>query len=202
MVLAALGENDAEVWVFGSCARMARCGGTATSISRPGRAAPCHSAFWPRLRRRSGGARTLQCQCNTPIRRSSPKSSAKASSGGISAAACRAEGAHHPWTRSSTGRIERGGAISRLIDTFEAIWKACRHLLAERENPEVAPPNSTILAARRQRPAARFAFRPNRSGLKHYPIRLHQPVRPPHPSLSPQSGRGLRKVSEATPSLT
>lgn len=96
MVLAALGEDDAEVWVFGSCARMARCGGTATSISRPGRAAPCHSAFWPRLRRRSGGARTLQCQCNTPIRRSSPKSSAKASSGGISAAACRAEGAHHP----------------------------------------------------------------------------------------------------------
>jgi hypothetical protein len=45
--------------------------------------------------------------------------------------------------------IERDGAILRLIYTFEAIWKACPELLAERENVEVASPNATIRAARR-----------------------------------------------------
>lgn len=45
--------------------------------------------------------------------------------------------------------IERDGAILRLIYTFEAVWKACRELLAERENVEVASPNATIRAARR-----------------------------------------------------
>jgi hypothetical protein len=45
--------------------------------------------------------------------------------------------------------IERDRAILRLIYTFEAVWKACRRLLAEREGVEVAPPNSAIRAARR-----------------------------------------------------
>ncbi len=40
-------------------------------------------------------------------------------------------------------------AILRLIYTFEAIWKACQQLLAEREGIEVASPNATIRAARR-----------------------------------------------------
>jgi hypothetical protein len=44
--------------------------------------------------------------------------------------------------------VERDGAILRLIYTFEAVWKACRQLLAEREGVEVASPNSTIRAAR------------------------------------------------------
>jgi uncharacterized protein YutE (UPF0331/DUF86 family) len=44
---------------------------------------------------------------------------------------------------------ERDGAILRLIYTFEAVWKACQHLLGDRENIEVASPNGTIRAARR-----------------------------------------------------
>ncbi|HEV8030817.1 MAG TPA: nucleotidyltransferase substrate binding protein [Stellaceae bacterium] len=45
--------------------------------------------------------------------------------------------------------VERDGAILRLIYTFEAVWKACQQLLAEREGIEVASPNSTVRAARR-----------------------------------------------------
>src|SRR5713101_1489663 len=45
--------------------------------------------------------------------------------------------------------VERDGAILRLIYTFEAVWKACQQLLAEREDIEVASPNTTIRAARR-----------------------------------------------------
>lgn len=51
--------------------------------------------------------------------------------------------------RASGSSIERDSAILRLIYTFEAMWKACQHLLAERENIEVASPNGTIRAARR-----------------------------------------------------
>jgi hypothetical protein len=36
-----------------------------------------------------------------------------------------------------------------LIYTFEAAWKACQALLAEREDIEVASPNTAIRAARR-----------------------------------------------------
>ncbi len=51
----------------------------------------------------------------------------------------------------NTGRslIERDGAILRLIYTFEAVWKACQQLLAERENIDVGSPNGGIRAARR-----------------------------------------------------
>lgn len=45
--------------------------------------------------------------------------------------------------------VERDGAILRLIYTFEAVWKACQQLLAEREGVEVASPNGAIRAARR-----------------------------------------------------
>lgn len=45
--------------------------------------------------------------------------------------------------------IERDGAILRLIYTFEAMWKACQQLLAEREGIDVASPNGAIRAARR-----------------------------------------------------
>jgi uncharacterized protein YutE (UPF0331/DUF86 family) len=51
--------------------------------------------------------------------------------------------------RASSSLIERDSAILRLIYTFEAVWKACQHLLAERENIEVASPNGAIRAARR-----------------------------------------------------
>lgn len=51
--------------------------------------------------------------------------------------------------RASGSLIERDSAILRLIYTFEATWKACQHLLAEREDIEVASPNTTIRAARR-----------------------------------------------------
>src|SRR4051794_9994487 len=51
--------------------------------------------------------------------------------------------------RASHSVIERDGAILRLVYTFEAVWKACQHLLAEREGVEVGSPNSTIRAARR-----------------------------------------------------
>lgn len=51
--------------------------------------------------------------------------------------------------RASNSLIERDSAILRLIYTSEAVWKACQHLLSERENIEVASPNSTIRAARR-----------------------------------------------------
>jgi hypothetical protein len=37
----------------------------------------------------------------------------------------------------------------RLIYTFEAVWKACQQLLAEREDIEVGSPNTTIRAVRR-----------------------------------------------------
>jgi len=45
--------------------------------------------------------------------------------------------------------IERDSAILRLIYTFEAVWKACQQLLADREDTEVGSPNTTIRAARR-----------------------------------------------------
>jgi uncharacterized protein YutE (UPF0331/DUF86 family) len=45
--------------------------------------------------------------------------------------------------------MERDSAILRLIYTFEAVWKAYQQLLAEREDTEVASPNTTIRAARR-----------------------------------------------------
>lgn len=45
--------------------------------------------------------------------------------------------------------LERDGMILRLIYTFEAVWKAAQHLLAEREGIELASPNSVIRASRR-----------------------------------------------------
>jgi hypothetical protein len=45
--------------------------------------------------------------------------------------------------------MERDSAILRLIYTFEAVWKTCQQLLAEREDTEVASANTTIRAARR-----------------------------------------------------
>ena len=51
--------------------------------------------------------------------------------------------------KSDRTLVERDGAILRLIYTFEAIWKACQQLLAEREGIEVASPNATIRGARR-----------------------------------------------------
>jgi hypothetical protein len=51
--------------------------------------------------------------------------------------------------RTPRSLMERDGAILRLIYTFEAVWKACQQLLAEREDIEVASPNTTIRAARR-----------------------------------------------------
>jgi len=51
--------------------------------------------------------------------------------------------------KSSRSRLERDGAILRLIYTFEAMWKASQQLLAEREGITVASPNATIRAARR-----------------------------------------------------
>jgi uncharacterized protein YutE (UPF0331/DUF86 family) len=45
--------------------------------------------------------------------------------------------------------VERDSAILRLIYTFEAVWKACQQLLAEREGIEVASANTTIRSARR-----------------------------------------------------
>ena len=50
---------------------------------------------------------------------------------------------------ASNSLTERDSAILRLIYTFEAVWKACQHLLDEREQIEVASPSSTIRAARR-----------------------------------------------------
>jgi uncharacterized protein YutE (UPF0331/DUF86 family) len=51
--------------------------------------------------------------------------------------------------REPRSLMERDGAILRLIYTFEAVWKACQQLLAEREDIEVGSPNTTIRAARR-----------------------------------------------------
>ena len=51
--------------------------------------------------------------------------------------------------RADQSLIERDGAILRLIYTFEAVWKACQQVLADREGVAVASPNSTIRAARR-----------------------------------------------------
>ena len=45
--------------------------------------------------------------------------------------------------------MERDSAILRMIYTFEAMWKACQQLLAEREDTEVASPNTSIRTARR-----------------------------------------------------
>jgi hypothetical protein len=51
--------------------------------------------------------------------------------------------------RAGRSPIKRGGAILRLIYSFEAVWKACQQLLAESEGIEVGSPNGTIRAARR-----------------------------------------------------
>jgi len=45
--------------------------------------------------------------------------------------------------------LERDGAILRLIYSFEAVWKACQQLLAEREAIAAGSPNATVRAARR-----------------------------------------------------
>ena len=52
-------------------------------------------------------------------------------------------------TNASRSLVERDSAILRLIYTFEAVWKACQQLLGEREDTEVASPNTAIRAARR-----------------------------------------------------
>jgi uncharacterized protein YutE (UPF0331/DUF86 family) len=52
------------------------------------------------------------------------------------------------WTEPRT-LMERDSAILRLIYTFEAVWKACQQLLGDKEDTEVASPNTTIRAARR-----------------------------------------------------
>jgi hypothetical protein len=44
---------------------------------------------------------------------------------------------------------ERDGAILRLIYTFEAVWKSCQAVLADREKIEAASPSAAIRAARR-----------------------------------------------------
>jgi uncharacterized protein YutE (UPF0331/DUF86 family) len=51
--------------------------------------------------------------------------------------------------KSERTPVERDGAVLRLIYTFEAVWKACQQLLADKEDIEVASPNTTIRAARR-----------------------------------------------------
>ena len=51
--------------------------------------------------------------------------------------------------REPRSLMERDSAILRLIYTFEAMWNACQQLLAEREDTEVASPNTSIRAARR-----------------------------------------------------
>jgi len=50
---------------------------------------------------------------------------------------------------ASQSLIERDSAILRMIYTFEALWKACQQLLGDREDTEVASPNTAIRAARR-----------------------------------------------------
>ena len=45
--------------------------------------------------------------------------------------------------------MQPDSVILRLIYTFEAVRKACQQLLAEREDIEVASPNTAIRAARR-----------------------------------------------------
>lgn len=50
---------------------------------------------------------------------------------------------------ASRSEIERDSAILRLIYSFEAVWKACQRLLAERENIETGSANEVIRAARR-----------------------------------------------------
>ena len=52
-------------------------------------------------------------------------------------------------TNASRSLVDRDSAILRLIYTFEAVWKACQQLLGEREDTEVASPNTAIRAARR-----------------------------------------------------
>jgi Nucleotidyltransferase substrate binding protein like len=56
---------------------------------------------------------------------------------------------HEAIGRSAHSLLERDGAILRLIYTFEAAWKACQQLLAEREGITVGSLNGTIRAARR-----------------------------------------------------
>jgi uncharacterized protein YutE (UPF0331/DUF86 family) len=51
--------------------------------------------------------------------------------------------------REPRSLMDRDGAILRLIYTFEAVWKACQQLLADREDTEVASPNTSIRSARR-----------------------------------------------------
>jgi hypothetical protein len=49
---------------------------------------------------------------------------------------------------TSNSVIERDSAILRLIYTFAVIWKACGHLLAEREGIEARSANAVVRAAR------------------------------------------------------
>ena len=52
-------------------------------------------------------------------------------------------------TNASRSLVERDSAILRMIYTFEAVWKGCQQLLGEREDIEVASPDTAIRAARR-----------------------------------------------------
>ena len=49
----------------------------------------------------------------------------------------------------SHSEIQRDSAILRLIYSYEAVWKACQRLLAERENIETGSASEVIRAARR-----------------------------------------------------
>ncbi|MBV8738266.1 MAG: nucleotidyltransferase domain-containing protein [Alphaproteobacteria bacterium] len=91
MVLAALGEHDAAVWLFGSCARGEPRQHSDIDIAiLPRGALPLgfSPSLRPTLRRARSRMMPIRSICGTPLRRLSTRS-AKVSSGGIRAPAQR-----------------------------------------------------------------------------------------------------------------
>jgi uncharacterized protein len=157
IVLDALGDHDAAVWLFGSCAR-----------GEPAQHSDIDIAVLPRDDLSSGFFAELAADIEegmipydvdlVDLRHAQPAVVDEVrrngrEMAGLATRLAEAEAAlaalDEAVARASRSLMERDSAILRLIYTFEAIWKACQAALAEREDIEVASPNAAIRAARR-----------------------------------------------------
>src|SRR5436305_1423622 len=118
---------------------------------------PSRGVLWRARRRHRGEHNPLRCGSGRPAeRRSGPdcgdparRDTVAGGDGRIAEAEAALVTLDEASGKSARSLLVRDGAILRLIYTFEAVWKASRQLLAEREGITVASPNATMRAARR-----------------------------------------------------
>jgi uncharacterized protein YutE (UPF0331/DUF86 family) len=154
MVLDALGGHEAEIWLFGSCARgevmqhsdidvaiLPRSDLPEDFFSKLSEAVEHDSVrcgsrrFAARGPHAAGGNTARRREMERLGRRLSEAAAALAKLDELAG-------------KNERSLVERDSAVLRLIFTYEAVWKACQKLLAALENLSAASPNATIRAAR------------------------------------------------------